>query len=151
MNGEPLPVEHGFPARLLVAGLYGYVSACKWLTEIELTTFDTFDQYWVERGWDRPAPIKTMARVDTPRSLEKVAAGTIVVAGVAWAQTRGITKVEVSVDDAAWVEATLADELNINTWRQWSFPWEATPGRHRLTVRATDGTGEMQIEDQLDG
>ena len=150
MNGEPLPVEHGFPARLLVAGLYGYVSATKWLTEIELTTFDSFDQYWVERGWDEQAPIKASARIDTPRSLQKVTAGTVPVAGVAWAQTRGISKVEVSVDDGEWIEATLADELNVDTWRQWSFPWEASPGRHRITVRATDGNGELQIEERAD-
>lgn len=148
MNGEPLPIEHGFPARLLVAGLYGYVSACKWLTEIELTTFDAFDQYWVERGWDREAPIKTMTRIDTPRSLERVSPGIVPIAGVAWAQTRGISKVEVSIDDGEWIEATLADELNINTWRQWSLPWEATPGRHRLTVRAIDGRGDVQIEER---
>lgn len=150
MNGEPLPVEHGFPARLIVSGLYGYVSATKWLTELELTTFDSFDQYWVERAWDQEAPIKTMARIDTPRTLADVAAGTVVIGGVAWAQTRGITQVELAIDDGEFVPVTLAEELNMHTWRQWTFPWEATPGRHRLTVRATDGTGEVQTEDRAD-
>lgn len=150
MNGEPLPVEHGFPARLVIAGLYGYVSATKWLTEIELTTFDRFDQYWVERGWDREAPIKTMARIDTPRPLAEVAAGPVVLGGVAWAQTRGISRVEVAVDDGEFTDAVLADELDIDTWRQWSLPWDATPGRHRITVRATDGTGAVQTEERAD-
>ncbi|MEZ5258680.1 MAG: molybdopterin-dependent oxidoreductase [Ilumatobacteraceae bacterium] len=150
MNGEPLPLEHGFPARLLVAGLYGYVSATKWLTELELTTFDAFDQYWVDRGWVDDAPIKTMARIDTPRSLQKLPAGTIPIGGVAWAQTRGIEAVELSIDDGPFEPCELAESLNDNTWRQWSFPWDATPGRHRLTVRAVDGTGETQIEERAE-
>jgi DMSO/TMAO reductase YedYZ molybdopterin-dependent catalytic subunit len=146
MNGEPLPLQHGFPARLIVPGLYGYVSATKWLTRIELTRFDRFDQYWVERGWDEQAPIKTQSRIDTPRGLARVPAGPTAIAGVAWAQLRGITKVEVRVDDGPWVEATLADELNVVTWRQWSYAWDATPGRHSITVRATDGSGAIQTD-----
>jgi len=150
MNGEPLPIQHGFPARLIVPGLYGYVSATKWLTEIELGRFDDFDQYWVKRGWDEQAPIKLMSRIDTPRSLGKVPAGTFVIGGVAWAQTIGISKVEVAIDDGDYVEATLADELNVNTWRQWSLPWDAAPGRHRLTVRATDAAGQLQTDVRAD-
>ena len=138
MNGELLPVQHGFPARLIVPGLYGYVSATKWLEEIELTRFDAFDQYWVERGWVDDAPIKVQSRIDTPKGLASVDAGTVAVAGVAWAQTRGIAAVEVQVDDGDWQQATLADELNLDTWRQWSFAWEATSGRHTVRVRATE-------------
>ena len=148
MNGEPLPLRHGFPARLVTPGIYGYVGSTKWLTELELTTFDAFDQYWVPRGYAAQAPIKTMARIDTPRSLERVAAGTVMVAGVAWAQTRGIEAVEVRVDDGEFRPAELADALGDDTWRQWRFPWEATQGRHDITVRATDGTGDVQVEER---
>ncbi len=150
MNGEPLPLQHGFPARLIVSGLYGYVSATKWLTEIEITTFDEFDQYWVRRGWDEEAPIKTMARIDTPGTLATLDAATFVIGGVAWAQTRGIAKVEVAIDDGEFAEAVLADEHNLHTWRQWSLPWEATSGRHRITVRATDATGELQTDERAE-
>ena len=150
MNGEPLPIEHGFPARLMVPGLYGYVSATKWLTEIELTRFADFDQYWVKRGWDQEAPIKTMSRIDAPRTLAKIAAGPFVIGGVAWAQTVGISMVEVSIDNGDFVAATLADELNENTWRQWSFPWNAPAGRHRITVRATDANGELQTDQRAE-
>ena len=148
MNGEPLPLAHGFPARLVVAGLYGYVSATKWLAELELTRFDEFDTYWVRRGWAREAPIKTQARIDTPRGGSR--AGTVPVAGVAWAPTRGIAKVEVRVDDGEWVECELAGTAGKNTWRQWLYRWDATPGHHRLTVRATDDTGETQPEERAD-
>jgi DMSO/TMAO reductase YedYZ molybdopterin-dependent catalytic subunit len=148
MNGEPLPLEHGFPARLVVPGLYGYVSATKWLQEIELTRFDRFDQYWVPRGWDDHAPIKTSSRIDTPRGLSRVPAGRTAVGGVAWAQTRGIEAVEVRVDDGPWQRARLAAALNDVTWRQWTFPWDATPGQHTLTVRATDGTGAIQTAER---
>ena len=150
MNGEPLPLEHGYPARLIVPGLYGYVSATKWLTEIELTRFDAFDQYWVERGWVEDAPIKTQSRIDTPRGLQTVQAGTVPIAGAAWAQTRGIERVEVQIDDGEWVEARLAEPLNDVTWRQWSYAWEATPGRHDIRVRATDGTGAIQTADRTE-
>lgn len=148
MNGEPLPLEHGFPARLIVPGLYGYVSATKWLTEIELTTFDDFSHYWVDRGWDVEAPIKTMSRIDTPRPLARIPSGGTAVAGVAWAQTRGIRSVEVSIDGGDWREAELADELNDVTWRQWRFEWDATPGRHDISCRATDGNGDTQTSDR---
>ncbi|MFE4261979.1 molybdopterin-dependent oxidoreductase [Streptomyces sp. NPDC056883] len=146
MNGEPLPFEHGFPVRMVVPGLYGYVSACKWIREIELTTFDSYDPYWVKRGWARRAPIKTQARIDTPKPFARIPAGTVTVAGVAWAQHRGIERVEVQVDDGPWQEASLAAQATTDTWRQWSFDWKASSGGHRLTVRATDGRGEVQTE-----
>ncbi|MEW2317726.1 molybdopterin-dependent oxidoreductase [Streptomyces bauhiniae] len=146
MNGEPLPFEHGFPVRMLVPGLYGYVSACKWIQDIELTTFDSYDPYWVKRGWARKAPIKTQSRIDTPKPFARPKSGTVMVAGVAWAQHRGIDKVEVRVDDGPWQEAHLAAEDTRDTWRQWSFPWQATKGSHTLTVRATDRTGSVQTE-----
>ncbi|MFJ7199644.1 MULTISPECIES: molybdopterin-dependent oxidoreductase [unclassified Streptomyces] len=144
MNGEPLPFEHGFPVRMVVPGLYGYVSACKWIQDIELTTFDSYDPYWAKRGWARRAPVKTESRIDTPKPFARPRAGTVMVAGVAWAQHRGIDKVEVRIDDGPWHEAHLAAEDTRDTWRQWSFPWQATPGGHTLTVRATDRTGRVQ-------
>jgi len=149
MNGEPLPVIHGFPARLLVAGLYGYVSATKWLTEIELTTFAEFDHYWVPRGYAVEAPIKTFSRIDTPAGLGRIEAGRHPIAGVAWAQTRGISKVEVKVDDGAWTPAELKPVPNDETWCQWVLPWDFTAGSHNITCRATDGTGEIQTEERV--
>jgi DMSO/TMAO reductase YedYZ molybdopterin-dependent catalytic subunit len=143
MNGEPLPVEHGFPARLVVPGLYGYVSATKWLSEIELVT-DAFEGYWVPRGWAKKAPIKTQSRIDVPRSNARVVAGRVAVAGVAWAPTRGVTQVEVRVDDGPWQEARLGPGVGDDSWRQWVLAWDATPGQHRLEVRATDGEGRTQ-------
>jgi DMSO/TMAO reductase YedYZ molybdopterin-dependent catalytic subunit len=148
MNGEPLPLAHGFPVRMLVPGLYGYVSATKWLVDLELTGFDEFDPYWVRRGWARQAPVKTMARIDTPRPLRRLPAGQVAVAGVAWAQHRGIRRVEVRVDGGPWRPARLAAEHSADTWRQWVWPWDATSGRHTLEVRATDGTGATQPEDR---
>jgi DMSO/TMAO reductase YedYZ molybdopterin-dependent catalytic subunit len=148
MNGEPLPAIHGYPARLIVPGLYGYVSATKWLTEIELTRFDEFDSYWVERDWVDDAPIKTQSRIDTPRPLTTVSAGSTPIAGVAWAQTRGITQVEVQVDDGEWVEANLVPAVNDDTWTQWWLDWDATPGRHTITVRATDPDGGVQTDER---
>lgn len=150
MNGEPLPIRHGFPARLVTPGLYGYIGSTKWLTELEVTTFDAFDQYWVRRGYADRAPIKTMARIDTPNGLRPIRPGPTAVAGVAWAQTRGIDAVEVRIDDGDFVPADLADALGDETWRQWHFAWDATPGRHTLTVRATDGTGALQTEERTD-
>ena len=150
MNGEPLPRDHGYPARLVVPGLYGYVSATKWLKEIRLTTWEDFNGYWVPRGWAKEGPIKTQSRIDVPRRGAKVPAGRTAVAGVAWAQHRGITKVEVRVDDGAWQEATLADQPTVDGWRQWSFAWDATSGSHQLWVRATDGTGTTQTEEVTD-
>ncbi len=147
MNGEPLPVRHGFPARLIVPGLYGYVSATKWLAEIELTTFDTFEGYWIPRGWSVEGPVKTQSRIDTPRSGARLEAGaTVAVAGVAWAPGRGVSKVEVQVDDGPWREARLGQEHSRTTWRQWVWDWTPTAGEHRLQVRATDGTGATQTE-----
>ncbi|MFE0472337.1 molybdopterin-dependent oxidoreductase [Streptomyces sp. NPDC058947] len=146
MNGEPLPFAHGFPVRMVVPGLYGYVSACKWIEDIELTTFASYDPYWAERGWARQAPVKTQSRIDTPRPFARPRAGTVMVAGVAWAQRRGIDRVEVRVDDGPWRRARLAAEGSRDTWRQWSFPWQATKGSHTLTVRATDRTGSTQTE-----
>lgn len=146
MNGEPLPTGHGFPARLVVAGLYGYVSATKWISEIELTTFDAFDAYWIPRGWARRAPIKTQSRIDVPRASARLASGQTAVAGVAWAPSRGISKVEVQVDSEPWKVAELAEPLSVNSWRQWVFRWNATPGRHLIRVRATDGNGETQTD-----
>jgi DMSO/TMAO reductase YedYZ molybdopterin-dependent catalytic subunit len=144
MNGQPLPIEHGFPVRMVVPGLYGYVSACKWIYEIELTRFADFDAYWVPRGWSQQAPIKTQSRIDTPRDGSRKKPGDVVVAGVAWAQHRGISKVEVQVDGGPWAAATLAGTVSADTWRQWWYRWPATPGEHTLRVRATDATGQTQ-------
>ncbi|MFB8076694.1 sulfite oxidase [Streptomyces sp. NPDC056013] len=146
MNGEPLPFDHGFPVRMVVPGLYGYVSACKWIEDIELTTFDAYDPYWVKRKWARRAPIKTQSRIDTPKPFARPTAGTVTVAGVAWAQHRGVTRVQVRVDDGPWQDADLAAQDTLDTWRQWSYRWQAAPGGHTLTVRATDGTGQVQTE-----
>lgn len=146
MNGEPLPLAHGFPVRMIVPGLYGYVAATKWLVDMELTTFDAFDPYWIERGWAERAPIKTMARIDTPTSFLEVPPGQVSVAGVAWAQGTGIDRVEVQVDDLPWANAELAGEDTIDTWRQWVHRWAASPGRHRVRARATDRSGLTQPE-----
>ncbi|MPZ72201.1 MAG: molybdopterin-dependent oxidoreductase [Nitriliruptorales bacterium] len=143
MNGEPLPIEHGFPARLVVPGLYGYVSATKWLSEIELTTWDAYDAYWIPRGWSKEGPVKTQSRIDAPRP-GAVDAGRVSVAGIAWAQRRGIERVEVQVDEGPWNEARLADVPNVDTWRQWVWEWDADPGDHVLQVRATDREGDTQ-------
>lgn len=147
MNGEPLPPEHGFPVRLVVPGLYGYVSATKWLTELKVTRFDADQGYWTPRGWSARGPIKTASRIDLPRSpVELAADGKVVVAGVAWAQHRGISRVEVRVDDGDWNEAELLAEPTVDAWRLWRWEWPAQPGVHILTVRATDGDGEVQTE-----
>ena len=143
MNGEPLPFRHGFPVRMVVPGLYGYVSATKWLTELELTTLDV-EAYWISRGYAQQAPIKTSSRIDTPRANAELAAGTVPIAGVAWAQHTGIAAVEVSVDGGPWREAQLAGEAGIDSWRQWVLPWQAEPGSHRLSVRAVDRAGQVQ-------
>jgi DMSO/TMAO reductase YedYZ molybdopterin-dependent catalytic subunit len=150
MNGAPLPAEHGFPVRMVVPGLYGYVSATKWLVELEVTSFDAFDAYWVPRGWSQQAPIKTGSRIDTPRDGRTIHAGRVTVAGVAWAQHRGVEAVEVRVDDGPWQAATLAPVPSTDTWRQWLMPWDAHAGRHRLTVRATDGSGAVQTDERAD-
>ena len=147
MNGEPLPLEHGFPVRMIVPGLYGYVSATKWLVELELTTFKAFDPYWVERGWAEQAPIKTQSRIDTPSQNDRLFPGEVAIAGVAWAQHRGIEKVEVRIDDGPWLAAELGTADTEDTWRQWVHRWRAGPGSHMLTVRAIDGTGALQTEE----
>jgi DMSO/TMAO reductase YedYZ molybdopterin-dependent catalytic subunit len=148
MNGEPLPVQHGFPARLVVPGLYGYVSATKWLAAIELTTWEGFDGYWVPRGWAKEGPIRTSSRIDVPAHGRSIPAGRTAVAGVAWAQHTGIDAVEVRVDGGPWQQARLADELDVDTWRQWVYEWDAAPGPHELEVRATDRSGYTQTEER---
>jgi DMSO/TMAO reductase YedYZ molybdopterin-dependent catalytic subunit len=146
MNGEPLPLEHGFPVRMVVPGLYGYVSATKWLTELKVTTFAADQAYWTPRGYSPQAPIKLSSRIDTPRIDRGLAAGPTKIAGVAWAQTVGIRKVEVQIDGGPWQEAALAAPVNADTWVQWSLDWEATTGSHTLAVRATDRDGRLQEE-----
>ncbi|AEV84366.1 oxidoreductase [Actinoplanes sp. SE50] len=148
MNGEPLPLEHGFPVRMLTPGLYGYAGACKWVTEIELTTFDRFDAYWVKRGWGVQGTVKTASRIDKPKPFARMTAGPVTVAGVAWAQRRGIAAVEVSVDGGPWQPAELLPTASIDTWVQWRFTWKATPGPHSLAVRATDSKGAVQPQDR---
>ena len=137
MNGEPLPISHGFPARLVVAGLYGYVSATKWLSDIELTTWEAFDGYWIPRGWSKEGPIKTQSRIDVPRRDSTIDPG----------PTAAIEKVEVQVNNEDWVEAELSRETTINSWRQWMVTWNATLGEHQVRVRATDGTGTTQTSE----
>ncbi|GAA2595675.1 sulfite oxidase [Dactylosporangium fulvum] len=144
MNGEPLPIEHGFPVRMVVPGLYGYVSATKWLAELELTSFADFDAYWIKRGWSQQGPIKTQSRIDAPRPFADLPAGRFTIAGVAWAQRRGISKVEVQIDNDPWQKAELLAVPSIDTWRQWTLAWDATPGTHSISVRATDNGGETQ-------
>ena len=146
MNGAPLPFEHGFPVRMVVPGLYGYVSACKWITSIEVTTFEAYDAYWVQRGWAQRGPIKVSSRIDTPRSGASRDAGTVVVAGVAWDQHTGIARVEVRVDDGDWQQAELAPVAGADTWREWTWRWPATRGSHRLAVRATTADGQVQTD-----
>ena len=137
MNGEPLPIEHGFPVRMVVPGLYGYVSATKWVTELKVTTFAEDEGYWTPLGWSARGPIKIASRIDVPRRAT-VDPGTVVVAGVAWAQHTGISAVEVQIDQDAWQPAQLAETVGPDTWRQWKFDWAATSGMHTITVRATD-------------
>ncbi len=151
MNGEPLPVEHGYPARLVVPGLYGYVSATKWVVDLELTRFDRAEAYWTRLGWSPRGPIKTESRIDVPRSGEDVAVGPVTFGGVAWAQGRGVRDVEVQMDDGDWQRATLGDSYSNDTWRLWSFDWDAQePGFHKITVRATDDAGYTQTSERAD-
>lgn len=142
MNGEPLPPEHGFPVRMVVPGLYGYVSATKWVTELKVTTFARDAAYWTDRGWSERGPIKLSSRIDTPRGSAQ--AGEVTIAGVAWAQHTGVSRVEVRIDDGRWLEAQLADAISADTWRQWRYAWDARPGQHTVTVRATDADGVLQ-------
>jgi DMSO/TMAO reductase YedYZ molybdopterin-dependent catalytic subunit len=157
MNGEPLPTQHGFPVRLVVAGLYGYVSATKWLKEIELTTWDDFDGYWITRGWGKEGPIKTQSRIDVPNANARLDGGGQPIAGVAWAPDRGIAKVEVLITEVLdgeeepnenWIEAELSGDVTDNSWRQWMLPWSAPTGDHVIRVRATDGQGATQTAER---
>jgi DMSO/TMAO reductase YedYZ molybdopterin-dependent catalytic subunit len=150
MNDEPLPRIHGFPARLIIPGLYGYVSATKWLSELELTTLEAFNGYWVPLGWAKDGPILTQARIDTPRDGQSVAAGRVPIAGVAWAPDRGIAKVEIAID-GVWQDAQLSTPISDATWVQWLVAWDAAAsgaGRHAIEVRATDGDGIVQTTDR---
>jgi DMSO/TMAO reductase YedYZ molybdopterin-dependent catalytic subunit len=150
LNGQPLPVEHGYPARLVVPGLYGYVSATKWVVEMELTRFDRAEAYWTRQGWAPRGPIKTESRIDVPKDGQKVPMGPVVFGGVAWAQNRGVRAVEVRIDDGGWQPAKPGASCSNETWRLWSFPWHAkSPGKHTITVRATDNTGAVQTADQV--
>ncbi|BBY07117.1 oxidoreductase [Mycobacterium noviomagense] len=150
LNGQPLPIEHGYPARLVVAGLYGYVSATKWVVEMELTRFDRAKAYWTRQGWAPRAPVKTESRIDVPKSGQKVPMGPVVFGGVAWAQNRGVRAVEVLIDDGVWQPAQQGASYSNETWRLWSFPWHAkSPGKHTITVRATDNTGATQTEHRV--
>jgi DMSO/TMAO reductase YedYZ molybdopterin-dependent catalytic subunit len=144
MNGQPLPIKHGFPARMVVPGLYGYVSATKWVTHLEVTTYAARKAYWTQRGYAAQALIKTESRIDLPKPLAQVKAGRVPVAGVAWAPHRGIEAVQVNVDGGPWHQARLAAADGIDTWRQWVWAWDASPGLHTLQARATDGTGATQ-------
>ena len=151
MNGEFLPTNHGFPARLVVAGLYGYVSAVKWIDEIHLTTWDGFDGYWVPRGWSKEGPMKTQSRIDVPAAGRGLTAGqTTPIAGIAWAPTRGIERVEVNIDDEGWLPCELGEALGDESWVQWHRQWTPSGGRHRIQVRATDGDGVTQSGRQVD-
>jgi DMSO/TMAO reductase YedYZ molybdopterin-dependent catalytic subunit len=155
MNGQPLPIEHGYPARLVVPGLYGYVSATKWVVDLELTRFDRAQAYWTQLGWSPRGPIKTESRIDVPRSGQDVAGGPVIFGGVAWAQTRGVRAVEVRIDGAGgqgiWQPAQLGASYSNDTWRLWSFPWQASgPGQYAITVRATDNTGAVQTSELAD-
>ena len=147
MNGEPLPATHGYPARLIVAGLYGYASATKWLTELRLTTREEFDGFWIERGWTKDGPIQLASRIDVPESGQHVPAGRIRIAGMAWAPSIGISTVEVQIDDEPWMPARLRAVASPNTWVQWIYDWETTTkGDHVVAVRATDRRGHLQTD-----
>lgn len=146
MNGELLPTIHGFPARLVVSGLYGYTSATKWLSEIKLTRWEDFDAYWIPRGWDKYAEVLTQSRIDTVVPNSPLVAGPVTIAGVAWAPDRGVSRVEVQVNGRDWVEAELGDAVSADTWRQWRLAWKAPAGEHTLAVRATDGKGDVQTD-----
>ncbi|MGH3342527.1 MAG: molybdopterin-dependent oxidoreductase [Carbonactinosporaceae bacterium] len=144
MNGVPLPAEHGFPVRMLVPGLYGYVSATKWVVDLELTTFEAYDAYWVERGWAARAPVKTTSRIDVPGSFARLKAGRVTVAGVTWAREPGIKFVQVRVDRGSWRRARVSTPMSRYAWRQWMYLWDAAPGEHTLQVRAVDRLERIQ-------
>ena len=145
MNGQPLPVAHGFPARMVVPGLYGYTSATKWVTRLTLTSFAAQKAYWTQRGYAAVAPIKVESRIDVPKPVAQVAPGRVTVAGVAWAPATGIAAVEVSVDNGPWQRARLAAADGIDTWQQWMWTWNAPSGLHQLQVRATSNAGVTQV------
>jgi len=146
MNGEPLPAEHGYPVRMVVPGLYGYVSATKWVTDLRLTTWEEFDGYWIPRGWSKLAPVKTMARIDTPRTGSD-RSGEVAIGGVAWAVHRGIGRVQIRVDDGEWLDAELGGVPSNDTWAQWVYRWTGEPGSHVVEARAIDKAGEIQPEE----
>jgi DMSO/TMAO reductase YedYZ molybdopterin-dependent catalytic subunit len=149
MNGEPLPIEHGFPVRMIVPGLYGFISATKWVTRIQATTYAAEPAYWTVRGWATDAPVLTSSRIDVPGGA--ITAGQVQLGGVAWAMDGdGVSRVEVQFDDGPWQEAQLAEEPNARTWRQWWIDWDATPGDYVVTVRATNGQGQVQTADVRD-
>lgn len=151
MNGEPLPLEHGFPVRMVVPGLYGYVSATKWVVDLEVTRFADKAAYWTTRGWAEQGPIKLSSRVDVPRSFASVPAGKVVMGGTAWAQTKGISAVQVQIDEGEWKDAELGAEASLDTWRQWRYVWEnGESGNHTVSVRAIDGHGEIQTSEKAD-
>ena len=147
MNGTALPLEHGYPARVIIPGLYGYVSATKWLTNLDITTWSQAQGYWIPLGWSRDAPIKTQSRIDVPRRNETVRAGRVAIAGVAWAQQIGIEKVEVRIGSSDWKKATLALDFSDDTWRQWKYEFDAKPGEYQVQVRATNKAGETQTQE----
>jgi DMSO/TMAO reductase YedYZ molybdopterin-dependent catalytic subunit len=150
MNGEPLPIEHGFPVRMVVPGLYGYVSATKWVVELKVSTFARESAYWTERGWSAKGPVKTSSRIDVPSFGTELTPGTVAIAGVAWAQHVGIERVEVRVDTEPWRDAVLAPAISSDTWRQWYLEWDAMSGDHTIEVRATDASGFTQREKRVD-
>ena len=150
MNGEILPVNHGFPVRMVVPGLYGYVSATKWVVDMKVSNFAEESAYWTDRGWADHGPIKTATRIDVPKAFAQLPAGDVTLAGVAWAQHRGITKVEIQIDDGPWQQAELAGDASVDTWRQWKYVWKATSGTHTVQSRATDGTGAVQTDQVRD-
>ena len=146
MNGVPLPLDNGFPARIVVEGLYGYVSSTKWLRSIELTEWDSFNGYWIQQGWAKDGPIKMSSRIDVPRSGARQPEGIVTLAGVAWAPNTGVAAVEVLID-GVWRRATLGDSLSGGVWRQWYYDWNATKGEHEIAVRCIDADGQVQTGD----
>lgn len=148
MNGEPLPPKHGFPARLVVPGLYGFVSATKWLKELEVSTWEAFEPYWPTRGWAREAPVKASSRIDVPKDYSRVAPGRQVIGGVAWAPTAGIASVAIRIDGGSWEPARLGPSLGGDAWRQWVSEWDPAPGTHTIEVRAVTTTGQVQTEEK---
>lgn len=146
MNGEPLPREHGFPVRLIIPGIYGYVGSTKWLTKLTLTTYDDVDSYWTERGWATEGPIKISSRIDVPKAGDEVSSGSTVIAGVAWAQQRGVDVVEIQIDGGPWTPVEMGPDAGVDYWRQWYYEWEAETGSHAVTVRVTDSEGEVQTD-----